>query len=55
VLPGLAKLAVVLMPLNCVWLKALKASSLASNLYRSAKTKRFDNERSQLLSGGKVK
>src|SRR5262245_24690476 len=51
VLPGLAKFAVELTPLNCVWFKTLNVSRRISNLYLSLTRNSFESATSRLLIG----
>ena len=48
----LAKLAVALTPVNCVWLSALNASRRTSNLARLPAGNDFDTDMSRLFVGG---
>src|SRR5689334_8791893 len=48
----LAKFAVALTPVNCVWLSALNMSNRNSKLALFTTANFFDSDRSRLLSGG---
>src|SRR5688500_13558709 len=48
----LAKLTVLFTPVNCVWLRALKASRRTSRPTRLPTSKRLETDRSRLLMGG---
>src|SRR5581483_8249844 len=48
----LAKFAVLLTPVNCVWFSALNASTRTSNFSDRGPAKAFATEKSRLLIGG---